>query len=104
MTIIVCESRFSMKKEDRDRQDSFAEYLDDIKEWNEHQYNEGYWSGGKMPLPLKYGGRRLGIALTLVGVALIVPSILTFDIGMVIPLLMGIAFVVGGIVRIRGKK
>jgi hypothetical protein len=53
MTIIVCESRFSMKKEDRDRQDSFAEYLDDIKEWNEHQYNEGYWSGGEDAAPAK---------------------------------------------------
>jgi len=31
------------------------EYLNDLKEWNEHQYDPGYWTGGKLAPFFKYG-------------------------------------------------
>jgi hypothetical protein len=31
-----------------------SQYLNDLEEWQEHQYNPGYWTGGNIPPIYKY--------------------------------------------------
>jgi hypothetical protein len=49
---------FMGKKKDYD-------YIEDIKEWQDHQYDPGYYLGGKIPPYIKSPGNRkyLGLAL-----------------------------------------
>lgn len=49
------------------------EYLRDLRDWNEHMYSPGHWTGGRIPPALKYGGRGLGAVLVLGGLSGLLP-------------------------------
>mgnify|MGYP006925658436 CR=1 FL=1 len=33
-------------------------YIDDLKEWNNNMYSPGHYTGGRMPMDVKYGGKK----------------------------------------------
>lgn len=55
-----------------------SEYLNDLEEWNEHQYDPGHWTGGHIPPQIKYGGRKLGIGLLALGLLTIPGIVINF--------------------------
>jgi hypothetical protein len=55
----------NMNKEERKHP---SDYLNDLEEWQEHQYNPGYWTGGNIPPHLKYPKKQLGIFFIIIGV------------------------------------
>ena len=62
-----------MKKEaDKDQYDH---YIEDIEEWQENQYNPGYYLGGKIPGNLLYSKRpkMIGVLLLLIGLMTLIP-------------------------------
>ena len=65
-----------MKKEKDDNQD----FIDDFAEWQDNQYNPGYYLGGKIPRNLLYPGKPKGI-----GILLIIISLMTS-----IPFILGV--------------
>jgi len=48
------------------------DYLKDLKEWQDHQYDPGYYLGGRIPHYIKSPGNR-----KFLGVALLIPVIMT---------------------------
>jgi hypothetical protein len=49
-----------------------SEFLNDLEEWQEHQYCPGHYSGGNLPPQLKYAnvnkaGKTFGISLLFLG-------------------------------------
>lgn len=54
-----------------------SEYLNDLEEWQEHQYNPGYWTGGNIPPYLKYPKKPLGIIFIIAGVLNVVLPLVT---------------------------
>lgn len=44
------------------------EYINDLEEWMEHQYDPGYWTGGNIPPHIKYVKRPSRLILLLLGV------------------------------------
>lgn len=62
-----------MNKEKTNNQD----YIEDLAEWQENQYNPGHYMGGKIPGYLLYGGRQrqkyIGILLTIISIMTITP-------------------------------
>ena len=65
-----------MKKENDNNQD----FIDDFVEWQDNQYNPGYFLGGKIPRNLLYPGKPKGL-----GILLIVISLMT-----AIPFILGV--------------
>lgn len=43
--------------------------LNDLEEWNDNQYNPGYWTGGRIPPYIKYGGKWLPLSLGIMGLS-----------------------------------
>lgn len=62
-----------MKKETG--QDQYDHYIEDIEEWQENQYNPGYYLGGKIPGNLLYSKRpkMIGVLLLLIGLMTLIP-------------------------------
>lgn len=55
-----------------------SEYLNDLQDWQEHQYDPGHFLGGNLPPQTKYatrGGKTLGIILSMLGVISLVSVI-----------------------------
>jgi hypothetical protein len=46
------------------------DYIDQHGEWQTHQYDPGYFTGGRVPVWLKYPGnpKRIGIVFLIVGI------------------------------------
>lgn len=45
-------------------------YIEDLEEWQENQYNPGYYLGGKIPGNLLYSGRPKLIGALLIGIGI----------------------------------
>lgn len=79
------------------------EYIDDLNEWSENQYNPGHWTGGNVPPFIKYGGKPMGYTLMGLGLVIVLSTLFTmFPIIMVnllynvLLLILGMVFFVGG--------
>lgn len=89
-----------------------SDYLNDLEEWQENQYNPGYWTDGKIPPLLKYPQKPLGILFIISGIlALLVVTMavikdLRLDnlVGNIAVLGAGLIFLAAGIRIIRTKK
>ncbi|MEQ8201417.1 MAG: hypothetical protein ABRQ24_08375 [Syntrophomonadaceae bacterium] len=89
-----------------------SDYLNDLEEWQDHQYDPGYWTGGNIPPYLKYPRRPLGIILvvmggfSLLGMAMGVIADFSFAnaFGSSIGLLVGLLFLAAGIKIIRARR
>ncbi len=60
--------------------------IDEQKEWQNQQYNPGYWLGGKIPPYLLRKNKKLGLALLILGffqLILMVIGFRAFDIGQI---------------------
>jgi len=53
-----------MKKQNHGDND---EYIKDLEEWMDHQYDPGYWTGGNIPPHIKYLKRPPRLLLELLG-------------------------------------
>ena len=62
-----------MKKQNHGDND---EYIKDLEEWMDHQYDPGYWTGGYIPPHIKYLKRPPRILLELLGVLIIALAVL----------------------------
>lgn len=53
-------------------------YIEDLEEWQDNQYNPGYYLGGKIPGNLLYSGRpkMIGIMLIGIGLSTLIPLVL----------------------------
>ncbi|HWQ80579.1 MAG TPA: hypothetical protein VN381_17260 [Anaerovoracaceae bacterium] len=56
-------------------------YIEDLEEWQENQYNPGYYLGGKIPGNLLYSGRPRMIGALLVGIG--VMTLIPFALGII---------------------
>jgi len=98
-----------MRKEDPEHP---SNYLNDLEEWQENQYNPGYWTGGNIPPHLKYPKKPLGIlfiimgvfSILLVTVAVIQDLSLDNVFGNILGLFMALLFLIAGIRIIRLKR
>ena len=89
-----------------------SDYLKDLEEWQDHQYDRGYWTGGNIPPHLKYPHRPLGIILVIMGgfsslaaaMGVIADFSFTSAFGSSIGLLVGLLFLAAGIKIIRASK
>ena len=98
-----------MDKEERKHP---SDYLNDLEEWQEHQYDPGYWTGGNIPPHLKYPKKPLGIFFIIIGVftllVLAMVSIKDFSLenvfGNIVGLFAAILFLAAGIRIIRTKR
>lgn len=88
---------------------SFEEQVEEIKEWQENLYNPGHYIGtGKVPLPLKklISSPIMTIVLGMIFFILpLIEIIQYFSIEMIIsniiPLVVGIILIIGGLIRIK---
>ncbi len=56
-----------------------SDYLNDLEEWGENQYNPGYWTGGNMPPYIKYLNRwEVILFLSVLAILTLVSIILSF--------------------------
>ena len=99
-----------------------SDYLNDLEEWNNNQYNPGYWLGGKIPPHIKVlnkaGGRTIGIISLISGIIMLIftiESMLTNSFqnpediilaltGNIVGGFFGILLVWAGIQRIKGSN
>lgn len=89
-----------------------SEYLNDLEEWQNNQYNPGHWTGGRIPFHLKYPKKRLGVFFIVIGIvslalmgfsAITDPSTDTI-LNNIIVLLAGLIFLAAGFRIILSKK
>ncbi len=84
------------------------EYINDLEEWMEHQYDPGYWTGGKIPPHIKYMKKPPRLILVLLGVIIMFFSIyrLFININSDIPacLVNLVMFFLGSIIAISNFK
>jgi len=88
---------------------SFDKQVDEIKEWQENLYNPGDYIGtGKVPLPLRKLISSLKIMIVLGMIFLILPLIeiimylrVETVISHIVPLIVGIILIIGGLIRIK---
>ena len=64
----------------KNEKDYDQDFIDDFTEWQDNQFNPGYFLGGKIPRNLLYPGKPKGI-----GILLIIISLMT-----VVPFILGI--------------
>jgi hypothetical protein len=58
-----------MPKKKNRKKNHPSDYLNDLEEWGENQYNPGYWTGGNIPPHVKRSNR-LGVIVFLSFLAL----------------------------------
>jgi hypothetical protein len=53
-------------------------YIEDLEEWQNNQYNPGYYLGGKIPGNLLYSGqpKKIGALLVGIGITTLIPFVL----------------------------
>lgn len=99
-------------QENNDKVDDFEKQMQEINEWQNNAYNPGYHIGsGKTPLPIK-NGLKSPVIMLIIGVTSLIPVILNFKNGFsidtivfsLVPLILGIAFLYGGIIRLIRHK
>lgn len=98
-----------MKRDNK--KNELDEQLEDIKEYQDNIYNPGHYIGtGRVPLPLK-NLVKYPVIMFIAGALFLIPALITlfkgFGIesimGSGIPLIVGAAFVYGGLVRLKRK-
>ncbi|MEG0308931.1 MAG: hypothetical protein RR891_04195 [Clostridium sp.] len=86
--------------------------LEDINDWQRNSTNPGHWVGtGRIPLPLK-NIIRSPIVMIILGLIILVPIIIglinNFAIGQLfssmIALVLGVGFLIGGVMRLMRRK
>lgn len=84
------------------------EYINDLEEWMEHQYDPGYWTGGNIPPHIKYMKRPPRLILLLLGVLIMILSAYRFFINLNSDisacLLNLVMFFIGGVIAISNFK
>jgi hypothetical protein len=84
------------------------EYINDLEEWMEHQYDPGYWTGGNIPPHIKYVKRPSHLILVLLGALIMIFSIYRFFINLNSDisacLLDSVMFFIGGVIAISNFK
>lgn len=84
------------------------EYINDLEEWMEHQYDPGYWTDGNIPPHIKYMKRPPRLILLLLGVLIIFLSVYRFVINLNSDisacLLNLVMFFIGGVIAISNLK
>lgn len=89
-----------------------SEYLNDLEEWQKHQYDPGYYLGGNYSPQLKYGigtkgGKYLGIVFLMLGGMSGVGAVFSFieGTGNLLGLLFFVLFIITGLkLIISGKR
>ena len=98
---------YAMQKDKKGNHPS--EYLNNLEEWSEHQYNPGHWVGGNIPPHIKYAGRHIGFVFLISG---LLSAVGTFEsirssvdniFGGIITGAISIVLISAGIVIIRKK-
>ena len=76
--------------------------IDRFIEWQENQYNPGYWTGGKIP-PYLLGKRpnKMGYSYLVLGLLLLISSIVSREVMM---FLLAAVLIAGGVVLLRPDK
>lgn len=57
------------------------DYLQDLQDWQNHQYTPGYYTGGRIPPQLKHGRKRMGYLYLFLGIIYGAFFIFSFFIG-----------------------
>lgn len=88
-----------------------SEYLNDLEEWQNHQYDPGHYLGGNIPPQLKYGlgtksGKYLGVVFLMLGVMSGVGVVFSFieGTGNLFGLFLFVLFIITGLKLIIGGK
>ncbi|TCW34275.1 hypothetical protein EDC21_11941 [Thermohydrogenium kirishiense] len=94
------------------KKNEFEKELDDLKEWEENQYNPGYYIGtGKIPEPIKGVGKYPFIQI-IIGLIILIPIIIAIIdetdvlniISFIIPAIIGLSLIYGGIIKLINMK
>ncbi len=56
-------------------------YIEDLEEWQDNQYNPGYYLGGKIPGNLVHSGKPKMIGISLIGIGLM--TLIPFVLGII---------------------
>ena len=84
------------------------EYMKDLNEWMEHQYDPGHWTGGNIPPHIKYLKRPPRLIKLLLGAAIVIFSIIHTYINIKVSLSECLPdliwFPIGGIIVISNLK
>lgn len=80
--------------------------LEEEIEWQNHQYDPGYWLGGRIPRYLLRKNKKLGVIFIIIG-TLTVLGILAADLwsvdlsGSILPLIIGILTLAAGVQKVK---
>lgn len=101
-----------MKNNKPNKKNEFEKQLNDLKEWEENQYNPGYYIGtGKIPEPIKGVGKYPFIQI-IIGLIILIPIIIAIIdetdvlniISFIIPAIIGLSLIYGGIIKLINMK
>lgn len=88
-----------------------SEYLNDLEEWQNHQYDPGHYLGENLPPQLKnglgtVGGKYLGVLFLIIGVMSGIGTIFSLvkGTGDLVGLFVFILFITAGITLLRGRR
>lgn len=85
-----------------------SEFLNEIDEWSEKQYNPGYWTGGNIPPHIRHGGKLGGILLLIIGILIICFLPLNFfsfkSTTYIISIIFGIVLIIAGLKKIMARR
>lgn len=94
------------------------DYIEELKEWQDNQYNPGHYTGGKLPhFMFKPGNKKvLGLLFLLPSLLILVTILLmilrsvfwgeysSIDASLIPTVVIAILFIVAGIRKLRNKK
>ncbi|PHO06762.1 hypothetical protein BFT35_09250 [Thermoanaerobacterium thermosaccharolyticum] len=101
-----------MKDNKSNKKNEFEKELDNLKEWEENQYNPGYYIGtGRIPEPIKGVGKYPFIQI-IIGLIILIPMIIAVIdetdvlniISFIIPAIIGFSLIYGGIIKLISMK
>ncbi|MDE4542002.1 hypothetical protein [Thermoanaerobacterium sp. R66] len=101
-----------MKDNESNKKNEFEKELDKLKEWEENQYTPGYYIGtGRIPEPIKGVGKYPFIQI-IIGLIILLPMIIAVIdetdvlniISFIIPAIIGLSFIYGGIIKLINMK
>jgi len=86
---------------------SLEKNIDEIKEWQNNQFNPGYWLGGKIPAYELRKNKKLGIAFLMVGIIGLTLNLMYFpllDLGQqIISVTMTVLLLIAGYFKLKGN-
>ncbi|SNX54785.1 hypothetical protein [Thermoanaerobacterium sp. RBIITD] len=96
------------KSNESNKNDEFEKQLNDLKEWEENQYNPGYYIGtGRISKPIK-GISKYPIMQLIIGLIIVIPTIIEIInntdvlniISFAVPAIIGFSLIYGGIIKL----